>query len=295
MNDITLDEVIKVLGEPTKKIGGEYVWQCKYCCDRGRDNFHYNERKQIAWCFADEEHSKKVYAEIMDNRDNNKITIVMAEPEWKPEVKYWYEENIDNLYDYILQANTNLLNNKQYLKYIKKVHNLDKDTIDEFMIGIDFNIDNEGLHIDKEITDAFIFPIFSYSGLVGCEIRSTVGKIIRRTKDTPKCAAVFKDPKEAETLYVVEGIKDAYNLCQYLGGNSSYAVICGSNGVSTTLQALEDADIKKYKRIVLLLDRDDAGDEMTKKVLEKYPNIVDCREMLGNNKDITDYIMSKGG
>ena len=102
-------------------------------------------------------------------------------------------------------------------------------------------------------------------------------------------------PKEAEILYVVEGIKDAYNLCQFFGENKNYAVICGSNGVSATLQALEDMDLKKYKRVALLLDNDNAGDEMTKKVLEKYPNIVDCRSMLGEYKDITDYIMSKGG
>lgn len=255
----------------------------------------YTPSKGLLKCFGNEDHSRMLLSEIMTNRDRNKITTVMAEPEWKPEIKYWYEENIDNLYDYILQANTNLLNNKQYLKYIKKTHNLDKDTIDEFMIGVDFDIDNEGLHIDKEITNAFVFPIFSYNGLVGCELRSTEAKVIRRTKDTPKCAAVFYEPKDAETLYVVEGIKDAYNLYQYLGATSNYALICGSNGVSTTLKALEETDIKKYKRIALILDNDEAGDEMTKKVLEKYPNIVDCRDMIKPQKDITDYIMSKGG
>lgn len=294
MLDVTLEELEKFLG-PYKKKGPHYYFQCCYCMDRHRDNMIYTPSKGLLKCFGNEDHSRMLLSEIMTNRDRNKITTVMAEPEWKPEIKYWYEENIDNLYDYILQANTNLLNNKQYLKYIKKTHNLDKDTIDEFMIGVDFDIDNEGLHIDKEITNAFVFPIFSYNGLVGCELRSTEAKVIRRTKDTPKCAAVFYEPKDAETLYVVEGIKDAYNLYQYLGATSNYALICGSNGVSTTLKALEETDIKKYKRIALILDNDEAGDEMTKKVLEKYPNIVDCRDMIKPQKDITDYIMSKGG
>ena len=294
MNDITLEDVINVLGEPRKKIGGEYVWQCKYCCDRGCDNFHYNERKQIAWCFADEEHSKKIYAEIMAKRDNNKSITVVAEPEWKPKVRYWYEANLENLYCYIVEANNNLLHNKQYLKYIKKKHNLDANTINDFLIGIDFNIDHEGLHIDKEITDAFVFPIFSKNGLVGCELRSIEAKVIRRTKDAPKCAAFFYDTKDAETLYVVEGLKDAYNLCQFLGKEEDYTVICGSNGVSTTLQALEDIDLKQYKRVALILDNDKAGDDMTKEVLAKYPNIVDCRDMIKPHKDITEYIMARG-
>ena len=294
MCDITLDDVIKVLGEPTKKIGGEYVWQCPYCMDSHKDNFHYNERKGIAWCFCNEEHSKQVYAQIMGYKNEEKVVTKLAEPEWQPEIKYWYEINLENLFDYVIQANNNLLSNKQYLKYLKKVHNIDKDTVDEFMIGIDFNIDNEGLHIDKEITDAFVFPIFSVDGLVGCELRSTTGKVIRRTKDAPKCAAVFWKPKDAETLYITEGLKDAYNLFQFLGKNDNYTLICGSNGVSTTLRALEDIELNKFKRIVLLLDNDDAGDEMTKKVLEKYPQIVDCRDMLKPYKDITEYIMSKG-
>ena len=293
MIDIKLEELEKILG-PYKKRGQHYYFQCCYCKDSHKDNMIYTPSKGLLKCFANDEHSRMLLSKIMGDKNEEKVVTKLAEPEWQPEIKYWYEINLENLFDYVIQANNNLLSNKQYLKYLKKVHNIDKDTVDEFMIGIDFNIDNKGLHIDKEITDAFVFPIFSVDGLVGCELRSTTGKVIRRTKDAPKCAAVFWKPTDAETLYVTEGLKDAYNLFQFLGKEDNYTLICGSNGVSTTLRALEDIELNKFKRIVLLLDNDEAGDEMTKKVLEKYPQIVDCRDMLKPYKDITEYIMSKG-
>lgn len=293
MLNITLEELEKFLGSYKKK-GQHYYFQCPYCMDKHRDNMIYTPSKGLLKCFGNEDHSRMLLSQIMGSRDNIVCTRTLAEPEWKPKVSYWYEANLENLYCYIVEANNNLLHNKQYLKYIKKKHNLDVDTINDFLIGIDFNIDHEGLHIDKEITDAFVFPIFSKNGLVGCELRSIEAKVIRRTKDTPKCAAFFYDTKEAETLYVVEGLKDAYNLCQFLGKEEDYTVICGSNGVSTTLQALEDIDLKKYKRVALILDNDKAGDDMTKEVLTKYPNIVDCRDMIKPHKDITEYIMARG-
>lgn len=293
MLDITLDELEKFLGS-YKKEGQHYYFQCCYCMDKHRDNMIYTPSKGLLKCFGNEEHSRMLLSQIMANRNNTVCTRTLAEPEWKPKVRYWYEANLENLYCYIVEANNNLLHNKQYLKYIKKKHNFDVDTINDFLIGIDFNIDHEGLHIDKEITNAFVFPIFSKNGLVGCELRSIEGKVIRRTKDSPKCAAFFYDTKDAETLYVVEGLKDAYNLCQFLGKEEDYTVICGSNGVSTTLQALEDIDLKQYKRVALILDNDKAGDDMTKEVLAKYPNIVDCRDMIKPHKDITEYIMARG-
>ena len=63
-------------------------------------------------------------------------------------------------------------------------------------------------------------------------------------------------------------------------------MICGSNGVSTTLRALEDIELNKFKRIVLLLDNDNAGDKMTKKVLyTDFEGIDETISKMFENKD----------
>ena len=52
MINLTINELVKYLGMPEKKIGDEYQWQCPICKDTGRDNLNFNEKKGLLQCFA---------------------------------------------------------------------------------------------------------------------------------------------------------------------------------------------------------------------------------------------------
>ena len=49
INNLKLELLTKVLGEPEKQSGDEYLWQCPLCKDTGRDNLKFNAEKAKEW------------------------------------------------------------------------------------------------------------------------------------------------------------------------------------------------------------------------------------------------------
>lgn len=64
-NNLKLELLTEVLGEPEKQSGDEYLWQCPLCKDTGRDNLKFNAVKGILWCFANESHAPQILKEIL--------------------------------------------------------------------------------------------------------------------------------------------------------------------------------------------------------------------------------------
>ena len=73
MINISLELLIEYLGQPRKKQGDEYIWQCPLCQDRGKDNLKFNVAKGVLYCFADNNHSKTILSDM--NKKFNGITI----------------------------------------------------------------------------------------------------------------------------------------------------------------------------------------------------------------------------
>ena len=66
-----------------------------------------------------------------------------------------------------------------------------------------------------------------------------------------------------------------------------------SNGVGTLMQALESVNINQYEEIILVLDNDKAGSDMTKQVIQKFGNkFKDGRKILKGRKDIWDLLLT---
>lgn len=51
--------------------------------------------------------------------------------------------------------------------------------------------------------------------------------------------------------------------------------------------------LNKYKKVLLYLDNDNAGSELTNKILKEVPQSKDKRKYYSNYKDLNDYIMNK--
>ncbi|NRS91590.1 5S rRNA maturation endonuclease (ribonuclease M5) [Chryseobacterium sp. 16F] len=65
------------------------------------------------------------------------------------------------------------------------------------------------------------------------------------------------------------------------------------NSVSNIDRALNF--LENYSEHLIFCDLDDAGNIATKKILEKFPNAKDCREIYKNYKDLNENLMSKIG
>ena len=90
-----------------KKQGDEFIFQCPYCMDTGRDNLKFNERKGILHCFANPEHSKMIYKEIMSNPRLRRLSQPTQyeykdeTPPLSPEIQLYYALAFDTRNDYL--------------------------------------------------------------------------------------------------------------------------------------------------------------------------------------------------
>ena len=85
-------------------------------------------------------------------------------------------------------------------------------------------------------------------------------------------------------------------LHQYLRekGQSDYAVYSCSNGVSSLLNVMNRICFANFNEVKLMLDTDNAGCEVTDKIIDKYPFIKDARNFLfkADKKDFGEWYLT---
>lgn len=294
MLDIELSDIVNVLGQPTKKSGHQYYFQCPVCKSRGedssRDNLLFNDNKRVLKCFACDDGAKEVLRLINQNKTRNTRSAGYNPEQTKIKPK-WYELNKDNLLEYLFESIEELdLTAKNYLNN----RCISLKTAELCGIGSDTNPNM--VSIGHSIT----FPMFSMNNneqLVGFELRQLGSKkIIKHTLDSPTCICAIYGKTNANNLFITEGFIDAYSLLELLGDKADKhndLIATGSHGCKSILPSLSGIDFSNYKNYYLLLDNDEAGEEATRSIISEYPFFKDKRDLLRGCKDINEYLCQK--
>lgn len=249
--------------------GDEFIFQCPYCKDTGRDNLKFNERKGILHCFANPEHSKIIFKKIMSNPKLRRLSQVSNYeyqddiPPLAPEVQLYYALAFDSRNDY-------LLGNDELLNLIYQKRGITKKTVEFMNIGFSWQ------------DDKWVFPSYGYrtdSGMdiLGYELRPRdfSKKGICRSKGTPNnLSAVNPYTKNTEILCIVEGYLDAYTLWQHLNEkeqSSKYHIVTPANGINSLPKYIDRIEFDKYKKHYLFVDNDEVSRPIADKILAKYP------------------------
>lgn len=270
MNDttLTLDMITNHLGEPVKRVGSEYFWQCPLCQDSGRDNLKYNDRKNFLTCFASDWHGRRIYGDIFKQNGSKypkhykKPTKTIVEP-------VITKAQAQEFQNYMLACNDALLVDTKALDFLYNKRGLTYRTVAATGLGVD------------RYKKLWIIPTIKYNctacELMGFEFRpldlSKNG--LHRTKDTPNGMAMINcwTPK-TEVLCIIEGYFDGYALLQYLKEQEQskyYHIATPSNGVQSLLKYMPQVDFGKYKKHYLYIDNDDTSSPKAVQILEKYP------------------------
>lgn len=288
MADITLEQVNTVCGNYTRRNGNNYIFQCPICAEEGhdshKDNLTYNADLKIIKCFANSNHS----LDILD-RINKQCPIKREYKEFIPKVyepPIW-EKRQGQYVEYLQLSQEILLNDRTLLDYVYKKRRLDKDILDLCGIGFD-NTEN-----------CFTIPIFSlkHDCITDFELRQYGEKKIRRIGGG--CATIAKiwGLNKAKTLYIVEGFIDGITLTQWLmeKHQTNFTVYSCSNGVSSLINCLNEINFSNFNEIKLILDNDQAGDQVSDQVVTKYSFIKDSRQFLKDSglKDINEFYVKK--
>lgn len=284
---ITLEQIKSVCGEPTHKSGNQYTFACPICQryggDKGKNNLQYNEQKQIFKCFADNSHTLEILDIINDKhkqKEDYKQKVVIKQPQ-----KTQWALNKDKYFEYQHLCNSHLLQLPECLGFLFEKRGLTKKTVELVGLGYD--------HTENK----FVIPIYSlkHKTITDFEMRlkDENKKVINRVGGGCSTIAVIYGLNASDTLYITEGFIDGYVLVQWLldKGQHDFTVYTPSNGVSSLYNCLPEIKFNNFKKIKMILDNDEAGDNATQKIIDDYPFIIDSRQFLKNKnvKDICDY------
>lgn len=280
--------ILKMLGNPVKTEGQEWIYQCPICKDRSKDNLKYNSGKKMLWCFASAgEHSRTILKEWAKQGYFKKANELSVNTQ-KSVAKRPAPEKIREWVKYQQECNSYLLNNAGLLAIARSSRGITKDTILACGVGYDRS------------KNKWVFPIYSLENkgeLTGFEFRSdrNLQKAgLHRTKrddGTHICLAQVNQFTEmTETLVIIEGFIDGYTLWQYfneLNVVNLFHIITPSNGIQGILGLLNEVDFGQYKSVWAYLDSDEPdaedrrlGIEVMQQVQAIYPFIniktMDC-------------------
>ena len=279
INNLKLELLTEVLGEPEKQSGDEYLWQCPLCKDTGRDNLKFNAVKGILWCFANESHAPQILKEILKK---GRINLKPANADYNSYDRYKHIFSMQKQIEfkiYMQECNEKLLTIDILPSILLKKRGLNLSTARDVKLGVDMN---------KKL---WVIPTFQYSTerantILGFEYRpfnfSKDG--LTREKGTPTGLAMINLYKPTmEVLAVVEGYFDGYALYQHLKEQKQiqyYHIVTPSNGIQSLLKHISQVDFSKYKRFCLYVDNDEEGNKVAEKIMAKYPIfervITDC-------------------
>jgi len=296
LENITLADIREVLGQTGKKSNDNWLFQCPICKDSSADNLIVKGNGAYIHCFScsNNEGGKYVLTEIERKRAEAR----KKEREYINEKPRFLDKKLQEQYmEYMCLTNDELLKNQELLDLLYEKRGINKQTVDDCCIGYD----------DTE--EHWVIPIFSlkYDGyIMGFEYRRknfdkySNGSKVRREKGYITDICPVFGGKKAKTLYIIEGFLDAMCLHQYLKekNQEDYAIYSCSNGVSSLLNVMNTICFANFNGIKLMLDTDNAGCEVTDKILNKYPFIKDVRGFLFKSdvKDFGDwYIATQEG
>ena len=270
INNLNLELLTAVLGEPEKQSGDEYLWQCPLCKDTGRDNLKFNAVKGILWCFANESHAPQILKEMLKK---GKINLKPANADYNSNDRYKHIFSIQKQIEFMLymqECNEKLLTIDILPSILLKKRGLNLSTARDVKLGVDMN------------KKRWVIPTFQYSteranAILGFEYRpfnfSKDG--LTRSKGTPTGLAMINSYKPTmEVLAVIEGYFDGYALYQHLKEQKQiqyYHIVTPSNGIQSLLKHISQVDFSKYKRFCLYVDNDEEGNKVAEKIMAKYP------------------------
>lgn len=270
INNLNLELLTAVLGEPEKQSGDEYLWQCPLCKDTGRDNLKFNAVKGILWCFANESHAPQILKEMLKK---GKINLKPANADYNSNDRYKHIFSIQKQIEfkiYMQECNEKLLTIDILPSILLKKRGLNLSTARDVKLGVDMN------------KKRWVIPTFQYSteranAILGFEYRpfnfSKDGST--RSKGTPTGLAMINSYKPTmEVLAVIEGYFDGYALYQHLKEQKQiqyYHIVTPSNGIQSLLKHISQVDFSKYKRFCLYVDNDEEGNKVAEKIMAKYP------------------------
>ncbi|MHA7832719.1 MAG: toprim domain-containing protein [Flagellimonas sp.] len=138
------------------------------------------------------------------------------------------------------------------------------------------------VHFKMGDRDYFAIGLKNNKG--GWELRNSFQKLC----SSPKTITHIKNGQEI--LVVVEGMFDFLSLKTMAPSwlKDSDILVLNSLAFANQLENFID----DYKECRLLLDNDDAGDRMTKTLLEKYDNLSDGRNLFKGFKDLNEKLLS---
>ena len=294
-NTLTLSDIIDVLGEPTKRQGGEMLFACPICRSYGNDshsdNLRYNPNKGILWCFAGgENHSTEVLKMINAKKKDREYKPMTYETKPTTQVNpipQW-ELNREEYLQYMVMAQEELFKRPDLLDFIYKKRGLRKETIE--LVGVGFD----------PTENTWLLPIFSlkYDCIIDFELREHgEKKKIRRLGGGCSTIAEIYGKRKAKTLYILEGFWKSYALVQYLldKGITDFAVYSCSHGVNSLFSCMNEINFSNFDEIKLMLDADEAGDDVTKQIINSFPFIKDARKFLYNSghKDFDEWYVKE--
>ena len=143
-------------------------------------------------------------------------------------------------------------------------------------------------HLVKEIhyqmNGNHFFGIGFYNNSGGVEIRNKYSKICLGKKDVTFIKNLGNLKKE---ICVFEGYFDFLtylNLPNAQNSNSDYLILN-----STAMFFKVEEELKIYRKIVLFLDNDTNGKNLTEKIVRKYENVEDCSILYTDFKDLNEW------
>ena len=149
----------------------------------------------------------------------------------------------------------------------------------------------EQRHLVKEINYQMngnnYFGIGFYNNSGGVEIRNKYSKICLGKKDVTFIKNLDNVKKE---ICIFEGYFDFLtylNLPNAQNSNSDFLVLN-----STAMFFKVEEELKQYCKIVLFLDNDFNGRNLTEKIILKYENVEDCSVLYRSFKDLNEWFLS---
>ena len=194
-----------------------------------------------------------------------------------------YLENFDTS-DQLLKVNVNLLKKSYEILKVKEIEHL---ALIEYLESRKVF---EQRHLVKEIhyqmKGNYYFGIGFYNNSGGIEIRNKYSKICLGKKDV----TLIKNPKnEKKEICIFEGFFDFLtylNLPNVQISNSDFLILN-----STAIFFKVEEKLKEYEKIVLFLDNDLNGKNLTEEIINKYENVEDCSVLYRAFKDLNEWYL----
>ncbi len=276
---ITLEDVIEEVGEYKRCRQYEYEFQCPHCAENGGDrhcnNLKFNSKKNILYCFANPEHSKQIFNNIIQKKQfSNDFDFEKTAFSATAENATLSDDELVIFKGCMLLRQQTLLQSQSLIDCLFKHRGITKDTVKDVFLGFDEEFNywsiptieyNAISNFDYKVVGFEFRPInFSKQGLTRTQNTPTPLAMINRYKDTTECLAI------------VEGYFDGYALYQHLKERNQiekYQIVTCSNGVQSLLKKIDTINFTKYKKIYLFIDNDEVSRPIATQIIERYPFI----------------------